>query len=137
MYIFKEELHMSKLHINQEPLTAIMARSEENFSNIGKTCVEDMVDYYKAVYMLDHQITVWKATLDDDEFRRRLQTGDRRRRVLHDSAMASLSVANRLANKLQLGSVIDFDIEVEYRGDVADAMFDYVETVVSKDPYRQ
>lgn len=122
--------------INKDALTTIMSSEEPAYANIGKSCVEDMVDYYKAVYMLDHQIVVWKATLDDQEYREKISEGDKRRRVLHDAAISSLSVANRLAQKLGLQPVTNFDPEEEYRGYVGDAIFEYVENVVGTDKYR-
>lgn len=119
-----------KLEINPSVLSSILSSSEPTFVHVGKTCVQEMVDYYREVYMLDHQIQIWRVTLDDSEFRTRVQEGDRRRSAFHDSAMASLSVAARLAEKLGLDPLLNFRVDDEYRGDVADAMFEYVETVV-------
>lgn len=117
--------------INKKSLTAIMANPDPVYANVGKRCVEDMVDYYKAVYMLDHQIIVWKSTLDNQEYRERLEDGDRRRRILHDAAISSLSVANRLAQGLGLQPITNYDPQEEYRGYVGDAIFEYVENTVN------
>lgn len=69
---------------------------------------------------------------DGEEYRSRVMELDQRRTVRHNSVIANVSVLNRLAENAALAPVYEGVVSKErpYRRQVADAVLDYVQSVI-------
>lgn len=66
-----------------------------------------------------------RKTFDTKEFQEQIESIDSQRTSKHNAAMASLSILNNLAEKLDIDSVYEGEIDEFYRGEVARAIFEF------------
>lgn len=87
--------------------------------------LETIVDYVKAVYMLEINIQIVNARTDDPrEAAERIADLDRRRRDAHNAAIAAISACNRMSDRFGVEHIYSGDIED--RCEVADFCGDFV-----------
>ena len=90
--------------------------------------MECIVDYVKAVYMMDIQIQIMNArTMDKDEAIEKFHDLDVKRRRYHDAAIAALSVCNKMSERF--GAAPIYDGDMDDRHEVADFCGDFVKEV--------
>ena len=90
--------------------------------------MECIVDYVKAVYMMDIQIQIMNArTMDKDEAIEKFHDLDVKRRRYHDAAIAALSVCNKMSERFGAAPIYDGDMDDRY--EVADFCGDFVKEV--------
>ncbi len=81
--------------------------------------------YVKAVYMLEVSVQLISArTFDAREAAEEVAEQDRKRRVMHEAAIAAVSSCNRMAERFGVQPVFDGNIEDRY--EVADFCGDFV-----------
>lgn len=75
--------------------------------------VKDTVDaccgYVEQVDQMEESIQLARATMDAEDFRRRVQNLDRNRRAAHESLMVDVNMLNRICALIGLPPVADVD----------------------------
>lgn len=66
-------------------------------------------DYANVIIREQVMMPIWKAKYDGQELRDQIQNIDTTRRRMHDGAIASVNILNRLSNNLGLEPFVDID----------------------------
>lgn len=119
---------------------AAKAENGEKITGMIELNMEALVDYVKSVYMLEVSLTVARVRLGEDsrEFAEHVAELDRKRRVCHEAAIASVSALNRMCDFFKVARVFDGDIDNRYEvadfcGNMVDEVFKSREKAVPVD----
>lgn len=119
---------------------AAKAENGEKITGMIENNMETLVDYVKSVYMMEVSLTLSRVRLGDDsrEFAERVAELDRKRRICHEAAIASVSALNRMCDFFKVARVFEGDIDNRYEvadfcGNMVDEIFKSRDKAVAKD----
>lgn len=84
----------------------------------GLFMVEDLVElcagYVETVVKMESSITTMRFRLETEEYQQYVVNWDRRRRLLHNSVMASFHAVDRMVRGMGMAPLADVDLEDRY-----------------------
>lgn len=107
-------------------------------SEFGEAAVrhfEKLMEYVSFVAALPGKAQAVQFRCSGDELRQETEALDRARTIKHDAAIASLSILGRMGERLGLSPLFDMPIETVDRGDIAQAIFEFVKYLLDNDEY--
>lgn len=118
---------------NLQSLIRASKGDKELLRNISN-CLKSFEDYHQAIFSMESWLKVYDyGTLERVEYQDTLQSMDRARTACHNALLAKVNMLNRMAEKVGVGPIYSGTVseEMPYRRQVADAVLEYVEGVVS------
>ena len=112
----------------------------EKVTSMIELNMEHLVDYVKAVYMMEVTMQLQRARLGEDsrEYAEKLAELDHKRRSHHECAIAAVSVVNRMCGIYGVESIFDGNLDDRYEvadfcGNLVDEIFGSRDKIVAKD----
>lgn len=102
---------------------------EEAFDFVSEQ-LEKFPQYTNIVIREQIMMPIWRFRYDGEELRDKIQDIDQKRKIAHDSAIASVNILNRLSKNLGLEPFADID--TNDRHEVANFVGQYVNEVYNK-----
>ena len=122
--------------LNKETIGKLIEMNHNDRDSLDfiRSCVQSFEDYHKAVFDDQmFQIVYGGGALDGDEYREGRSSVDKTRTIHHNSVISNVNILNRMANKAGLEPVYEGVVSEErpYRREVADAVFEYIESIIN------
>lgn len=122
--------------LNKETIGKLIEMNQNDRDSLDfiRSCVQSFEDYHKAVFDDQmFQIVYGGGALDGDEYREGRSSVDKTRTIHHNSVISNVNILNRMANKAGLEPVYEGVVSEErpYRREVADAVFEYIESIIN------
>lgn len=123
--------------IKREVITSLINTFTEDkeMLDIINSAMESFIEYYHAIYNAELYSKVYSyKSIERDEYKAKLMELDRVRSLNHNEVLTKVALLNRLAAMNNLGLVYDGVISEErpYRREVANAVIEYIETIVKE-----
>lgn len=120
---------------NHDTISKIIARCEidEGVLEMLGQILESFQSYHAAIYKLELQMKLYShGGMDGDVYRNSIAEMDATRTINHNAVIANVRVLNRIADQYDLPPFYEGVISEErpYRRELANAVLEYVETVV-------
>ena len=120
---------------NHDTISKIVERYEkdEDVLELMGQILESFQSYHAAIYKLEVQMKLFShGGKDRDEYRSSIEELDKTRTINHNAVIANVTILNRIASRYDLPPFYNGVISEEkpYRRDIADAVLEYVETII-------
>lgn len=104
---------MSTINERKQKLIEAYKDDKDILDTINDT-LDSYGEYIKVINDMENSIAVARFTLEPDEYRRRIESLDRRRRIEHNCIISGTKLLNRLAKEV--------DLELFFEGDVTNRL---------------
>ena len=123
------------MRINTDTLSALIDRNMSNKENLDFifNCLMDFENYHRTVFEMECKTNLYSPSiLGRDAYQHMLSSSDKSRTMAHNNLLGKVNALNRLAASYELPPLYDGMVSEErpYRREVADAVFDYVQSVI-------
>ena len=123
------------MQINKDTLSALIDRNMSDKENLDFIfhCLMDFEDYHCAVFEMECKESLYSpGVLGRDNYRYMLSSADKNRTMAHNNLLGKVNALNRLAANYELPPLYDGVVSEDrpYRREVADAVFEYVQSVI-------
>ena len=95
--------------------------------------IKSFEEYHRSIVDMEIKLHIYSSeTLDREEYQDMVTELDRRRTMCHDSVLTGMNVINRIAEKQKVEPIYSGTISKEkpYRREVANAVLDYIQTII-------
>jgi hypothetical protein len=130
-------MEKSEMRISPDAVRRVLGAVDDRTYALLAGVVKDMIAYYERVFTCNLMPNIWSERLEPGDYRDEFGRLDSGRSGCHNACISGLGIMNRAASKLGLLPVTNFDPVAEDRGNVANAIFNFVEEIVAKDGYRE
>lgn len=110
------------------------SRGDKELLHFIADCLKSFEAYHQAIYSMESWAQVYDYdVLEREEYQDTLTGLDKSRTVCHNALLGKVTVLNRMAERAGVGPIYSGTVseEMPYRREVADAVLEYVESVVS------
>lgn len=119
-----------------ENLQALVKASKEDKELLRyiSDCLKSFEDYHRAIYTMESWAQIYDyGVLERLEYQDTLTGLDKSRTCCHNAMLDKINILNRMAAKAGIDPIYGGTVsqEMPYRRQVADAVLEYVESVVS------
>lgn len=124
---------MSKINAETILKLSLLYAEDTDFLDILYSSLKSFEEYHSVIYDMELWMKVYSyKSVDKEEYQSKVTEMDRRRTMCHNSALSSVNSLNRLATKENLPLVYEDIVSEErpYRREVANAILEYVESVI-------
>ena len=114
-----------------EKLIGIYSGDEKILKTVDR-CLASFEDYHTAIVKMETWLLLYSRTVSGAEYQAEVTRLDKARTTAHNSVIGNVSLLNRLAEKNGLPAVYDGTVSREqpYRRELANAVLDYVESII-------
>ena len=123
------------MRINSDILNKLIVHFKDDADDIAMivSAIESFEDYHRAIYKLELTRRLFSCkAIDTDTYRADTVERDRSRTLNHNAVLAQVNYLNRLAAEAGLQPVYEGIVSEDrpYRGEVANAVLDFVQEVI-------
>ncbi len=123
------------MQANHETISRIIecCKNDDDILEMLEQALESFQAYHAAIYKLEVQMKLFShGGKDRDEYRSSIEELDKTRTINHNAVIANVTILNRIASRYDLPPFYNGVISEEkpYRRDIADAVLEYVETII-------
>jgi hypothetical protein len=123
--------------INKQNLAELirLTSNDEKQCNFIFDCLKSFEDYHQSIFKMETKQLIFSYdNMEKDEYQDLVKGLDQSRTVNHNAVLASMNKLNRLAAKLGVRPIYASTVSEEqpYRREVADAVLEYVNSVILK-----
>ena len=122
---------------NCETLNKLISLYQINGDDYGLDLIcdelETFEEYHSAIYSMETKLKIKSPkSMEREDYQFMVESLDKKRTMLHNRVLIAVNVLNRMAAKEGLEPVYDGIVSEErpYRREVANAVLDYVESVI-------
>ena len=123
------------MNVNGEVISRLLAAFKDDRDTI-ETIEEAMMSfesYHRAIYELEFKRRLYfLGAMDAEAYREMIPRMDKTRTILHNALLTQVKLLNRIAAEVDLPPFYAGEISEErpYRREVANAVLDYVESII-------
>jgi len=122
---------------NCETLNRLISLYQTNGDDYGLDLIcdelETFEEYHSAIYSMETKLKIKSPKgMEREDYQFMVESMDKKRTMMHNRVLIAVNVLNRMAGKEGLEPVYDGIVSEErpYRREVANAVLDYVESVI-------
>ena len=123
-------------YINRNSVDELLNNSE--YAKTAWNHLERLYEYASYVMKFENKMKMIQVTaFDTEDFQNRVKNLDEGRRLKHEAAISSLSVLNKIAERINVDCVYEgtISIDPDYRGEIATAIFEFCKQNLDLDKY--
>jgi hypothetical protein len=107
-------------------------KGDKKFLDIIERSISTFEEYHNTIFKMELWMKIYSKSITGEEYKDNVSKLDKMRTVNHNSVIANVNLLNRLAEKNGLQPVYDGIVSEErpYRREIANAVLDYVESII-------
>lgn len=124
-----------KNKLNKSSIEQLITKcaDDKEMLDIIFNALSDFADYHRRIYEMETKLRVYSPkSMNSEDYRDMRETLDRSRTSQHNMVIMDVGMLNRFAEKENIPAIYEGIVSEErpYRRELADAVLDYVESII-------